>query len=142
MDDLDNETIVLLSGDRATELELERHFALKALRHNPGILSNVTTFEKLCFVLNDIKPNMETFEPPCILVVAKALHELEKHPEWNNEIVQFIAHIAHEEGWHTLPEILKFAQAALEDLQEDCELDEEQQKIQSLKHLAVKKYLG
>jgi len=141
MDDLDNETIVLISGDRATELELEKHFALKALRHNPGILSNVTTFEKLCFVLNDIKPNMETFEPPCILVITKALHELEKHPEWNNEIKQFIALIAMEEGWCKLPGILSFAQEALDDLQEDCELDEEQNKVQTLKHMAVKRYL-
>ncbi len=139
MDDIDNETIVLLNEGRLSELELEKQFALNALKHNPGMLSNSTTFEKLCFVLNDIKPNMETFEPPCILVIAKALQTL-KH-DWNNEIVQYVAHIAHEEGWHRLPDNLRFAEEALKELQEEIDLDEDEQKMQELKHVAVKKYL-
>lgn len=139
MDDIDNETIVLLNDGRLSELELEKQFALNALQHNPGILSNPITFEKLCFVLNDIKPNMETFEPPCILVIAKALKHL-KH-DWNNEIIQYIAHIAHEEGWHRLPDNLKFAEEALKELQEEIELEQDEERMQELKHIAVKKYL-
>jgi hypothetical protein len=141
MDEVENETIVLINEGRLSELELEKAFALNALKHNPGILSNPITFEKLCFVLNDIKPNMETFEPPSILVVAKAVKELGYDKEWSNEIKYFIAFLAMEEGWVHLPSILEFAQEALNDIQEEIELDEEQIQIQELKHKAIKMYL-
>ena len=140
---MDNETIVLIDDGKTPEAKLERLFALKAIKHNPELLDNPMVFEKLCFVFNDIKPNMESFEPPCILVIAKAMQILGQiKTSWNNEITQYVAHIAQEENWVRLPDILIFAQEALEDLQSDYGiLDEDQKLMQSLKHNAVKHYL-
>ena len=141
MFDMDNETIVLINEGKYTELELEKIFALKALKANPTILDNPISFEKLCSVLNDIKPNMETFEPASVLMLAKALSIIKEH-EWNNEIIQYIAHVAHGEGWLDLPKELKFAEPALKALQIDIEeLDEDALKLQELKHKAVERYL-
>lgn len=146
MKHLDNETILLIN-EKLNESQLERIFALKALKENPLILDNVFTFEKLVYVLNDIKPNVDFFEPPTILHIAKAIKFLlEEYPDhkWHFEINQYIAHIAHEEGWVILPTVLSFVQEALTELQKnkEIELDAEQLKIQELKHKAVEKYLS
>lgn len=141
---MDNESVVLIN-EKLTELQLEKLFALKALRENPGILGNVFSFEKLVYVLNGCKPNVDVLEPPTILHVAKAIQFLNKNYsdnlDWHTEIKKYIACIAHDEGWHTLPEILNFAQNDLDELQKNVELDAEQQKFQELKHKAVKEYL-
>lgn len=145
MNNLDNETILLINNEKLNENQLEKLFALKALKENPSILDNVFSFEKLVYVLNDIKPNIDFFEPPTILHIAKAIKFLsEQYPDhqWHFEINQYIAHIAHEEGWVSLPAILSFAQDALKELHKNTEFDEEQLKIQNLKHKAVEKYLS
>jgi len=142
---MDNESIILLSEGKHSEQELEKIFALKALQENPGILGNAFTFEKLCYVLNDLKPNITALEPPTTLHLAKAIQFLEKeYPKhnWHPEIKQYIAAISWEEGWVTLPGLLSFAQHELDMLHQNLELDEDQKKLQELKHLAVDKYLS
>lgn len=143
MESLDNQTIVLIN-DKLSEQELEKLFALKALKSNPSILENFYSFEKLVYVLNNLKPNVDVWEPPTILMFAKAvqiLNNLEynvNHPE----IKEYIAQIAHNEGWVNLPDILKFAQPELNNIQpEAVKLDEEAKKLQEAKHLAVVEYL-
>ena len=114
---------------------------MKAIHANPGLLDNAFVFEKICYALNHTKPNVEYFEPASILQIAKAISKLPLHT-WNNEIKQYVAHIARQEGWVTLPKILLFAQHDLEMLSSSVELDEDQKKVQQLKHLAVEKYLN
>jgi hypothetical protein len=145
MQNLDNESILLISEGKYSEQELEKIFALKALKENPGILGNAFTFEKLVYVLNGLKPNVMMLEPPTILHIAKAIKFLQNEfldHKWHPEIKQYIAHVAYEEGWFTLPEILLFAQNELNSLHQNIELDEEQKEIQKLKHLAIEKYLN
>lgn len=142
---MDNESIILLSEGKHSEQELEKIFALKALQENPGILGNAFTFEKLCYVLNDLKPNITALEPPTILHIVKAVQFLEKQfPDhnWHPEIKQYIAYVAHEEGWVKLPSLLLFAQHELDMLHQNLDLDDDQKKLQELKHLAVDKYLS
>lgn len=145
MHDFDNETILLLNEGKYSELDLEKMFALKAFNGNRTLFeSNWFAFEKLCNVLNDIKPNVNIMEPITLLQAAKAIKEIKKYCKDFNpeqEIRQYIANIAHEEGWYKLPEVLNFAQSELNMLQQNIELDEEQKKIQQLKHIAVEKYL-
>jgi hypothetical protein len=142
---IDNETIILVDEGKRSESELEKIFALKALRQNPGILGNAFTFEKLCYVLNDLKPDINTFEPPTILHICKAIQFLEKqYPNfnWHPEIKEYIAQIGLDEGWYLLPSVLNFAQKELDAISyKKEELNEDQKKMQELKHLAVKKYL-
>lgn len=142
---MDNETIVLINDNKLSELKLERLFALKALKENISLLDNVFTFEKLCYVFNNLKANVETIELANILMIAKAIKTLKNlnyNHEWNNEIKQYIAHIAHSEGWLQLPEILSFAQDALKDLhQHEDELNSDQIKLQELKHKALATYI-
>jgi len=140
--DLDNETICLINEGRYTENEMEKIFALKALESNSGILDNVHTFSKLMQVMNNLKPSVETFEPISILVIAKGIKELRlQEHDFNNEIKFYIAHIAFEEGWIKLPEILNWAQEELDELSFEFELDEDITKMQELKHKAVERYL-
>lgn len=146
---MDNETIILINDGKLSENQLEKTFALKALLNNPGILGNIFSFEKLVYVLNNMKPNVETFEPPTILHIAKAIqhlnlhyfHDLDIDKNWHPEIKRYIAYLAQEEGWVYLPEILKFAQEDLNEISHAVELDEEQKQVQELKHKAVQKYL-
>jgi hypothetical protein len=143
---MDNETIVLINDNKLSEQELEKVFALKALQENPGILGNVFAFEKLCYVLNNLKPNTTALQPPTILHLAKAIQFLQKeYPEhhWHREVKEYIAQIALDEGWYLLPSILNFAQKELDAISyKKEELDEDQKKLQELKHLAVNKYLA
>jgi hypothetical protein len=144
MHDMDNETIILLSEGAHSEQQLEKIFALKALQENPGILGNAFTFEKLCYVLNDLKPNVIALEPPTILHIAKAVQFLEKqfpNHNWHPEIKQYIAAIAWEEGWVSLPGLLSFAQHELDMLHQNLDLDDDQKQLQTLKHEAVERYL-
>lgn len=141
---MDNETIVLINNEGLyNENQLEKLFALKALKKNPGILGNVHTFQCLCYVLNGIKPNVTSFEPVTLLNIVKAVNELKMGEDfdWHDEIRQYIAHLAFEEGWINLPEILKFSQEQLDELNCEFEMDEDIQKMQELKHEAVKRYL-
>lgn len=144
IDKLDNETIVLIN-DKYSEEELEHLFAIKALRANPSIIENIFIFEKLCYVFNKLKSNVDTFEPPSILQIAKAVkyikENFDENIEFNREIKEYIAHIAHDEGWYKLPDILLFAQPELDNLHKNHELDNDMMEIQKLKHLAVSKYL-
>jgi hypothetical protein len=137
---MENDTIVLINDGKLTETQLERIFALRALKNNPEILENVFTFEKLVYVMNGLKPNVDIFDPPTILHIAKAVHELHL-TDLNFEIRMFIAHIAFDEGWVTLPKVLSFAQPELDELSNEIELDEDQQAMQNMKHKAIEKYL-
>jgi hypothetical protein len=144
MQDLDNESIIIISNGKLSEIELEKIFALKAIKANTRILDNVLYFEKLVYVLNGIKPNVWSFEPVTVLHLCKAFEFLHKEfPKrtWNREVLEYIAHIAFEEGWHTLPTQLAFAQNALNILGNGVTLDEEQIELQKLKHQAVGMYL-
>ena len=137
---MENDTIVLINNNRLSENQLEKIFALRALKANPELLENVFSFEKLVYVLNGDKPNITMFDPPTILHIAKAikiLGECTYHPE----IEKYIAALAFEEGWVKLPEVLSFAQDDLDELLNDVELDEDQLAMQNLKHKAVLKYL-
>ncbi len=137
----DNETLLLIN-EKLSEIQLERVFALKALSVNPEILDNPVVFEKMVYVLNEIKPNFEAFNPPTTLQVAKAASMLGSRT-WHPDIVKYIAHIAHEEGWVEMPSILSFANEELKSLHAgDYTLDEDQQKVQYLKHKAVELYLA
>lgn len=143
---MDNETIVLINNNKIPEIELEKYFALKALKENPGILGNFFTFEKLVYVLNNIKPNVDVWEPPSILMVAKAINELNKlgqlPQQWESEVKEYISQLAYNEGWISLPEILGFAQNELDNIQpEKLDLTEQMKQLQELKHLAVREYL-
>jgi hypothetical protein len=136
-----NDTAVLINDGKLSEIQLEKIFALKALKSNPGLLGNVFSFEKLVYVLNGVKPNVDIFDPPTILHIAKALHILGIKEEWHTEIKKYIAHLAKEEGWVYLPKVLDFAQPELDEISHSVELDEEQKAIQKLKHQAIEKYL-
>jgi hypothetical protein len=150
MEKVANESIMLINGESEeglSELALEHHFALKALEENPGILGNYLTFEKLVYVLNGMKPVVDVWEPPTILMIAKAikyLQKIEQLPnEWHGEVVEYIAQIAHEEGWVDMPEVLQFAQKELKALQpQELDLDEEAKKNQAMKHEPVIQYLS
>lgn len=141
---LDNETIVLIN-DKYSEEELEHLFAVKALNANPSIIENIFVFEKLCYVLNGLKSNVDTFEPPSLLQISKAVkfinEKFDNDMLYNREVHEYIAHVAHDEGWYKLPDILLFAQPELDDLHKNHELDNDMMEIQKLKHLAVSKYL-
>lgn len=143
--DLDNETILLFNNNELSEDKLEKIFALKALNENKSLFeNNWFAFEKLSNVLNDIKPNINILEPISILQASKAIKILTSKFEFSpgQEVRQYIAYIAHEEGWTKLPDILNLCQNELDLLQpQNIELDDEQMKIQNLKHMAVKKYL-
>ena len=146
MIDKDNETIALIADDRFDEGKLEKMFALKAFKANPYILENAFIFEKFVYACNGLKSNATTFEPASILQICKAIDTVKKerpHYLWNNEVIWYIAHIAHDEGWVSpLPDILSFANSALKELERfHGELTPEQQKMQELKHLAIKMYL-
>jgi len=145
-EDMDNETIVLIN-ETMNEGQLEKLFALKALKQNPGILGNIHTFSKLMEVLNNVKPSVDLFEPINLLCIAKGVKELNlpKDFDWHDEIRWYTSNIAHEEGFLQLPEILNFAQDQLDELNnyfDYNELNEDQKKIQEMKHLAIKKYLS
>lgn len=137
---MDNETIILINDGKLSETQLERVFALRALKANPGLLGNVFSFEKLVYVLNGVKPNVEIFDPPTILHIAKAVRSLGEQ-EWHTEVKKYIAHLAKDEGWVYLPEVLSFAQPELNEISHSVELDEEQKQVQNMKHQAVEKYL-
>lgn len=137
---MDNETAVLINDGKLNENQLEKIFALKATKANPGLLGNVFAFEKLVYVLNDLKPNVDIFDPPTILHIAKAIHLLGEQ-DWHIEVKKYIAHLAKEEGWVYLPEVLSFAQPELDEISHSVELDEDQQAVQNMKHHAVRKYL-
>jgi len=137
-----NDTMVILNNEKLLETQLEKIFALKALKENPGILGNVFSFEKLVYVINGQKPNVDALELCSILMIAKAIKILGlEHYDWHSEVKKYIAAIAHDEGWVDLPEILKFAQPELSELHKHTELNEDQTKMQELKHQAVEKYL-
>ena len=140
LQDFDNETLYLELHKTKSEQELEKLFALKALKDNPLILENVLSFEKLCYALNHIKGNFNAFEPASLLMIAKTIKDI-NHKDFNNEIKQYIAHIAWSEGWINLPEILSFSQNELDSLNNKHELDEEQKQIQAMKHNALDQYL-
>ena len=74
-----------------SENELEKLFALKALKNNSGILDNVHTFSKLMEVFNNLKPTVNSFEPINLLVIAKGIKTLgpQEH-EWHPEIKKYI----------------------------------------------------
>jgi hypothetical protein len=136
----DNETLVLIN-EKLSEVQLEKIFMTKALQARPESLDNPIIFEKIVYVLNGLKSNSEAFHPPTILHLAKAA-QLIGNRVWSHEIVQYIAHIAHEEGWVDMPEVLLFANDALHALHASHELDEDQKRVQLLKHRAVTLYLG
>lgn len=137
---IENETLRLLLPHK-NEAEVEEFYAMQAMKANPALLDNAFTFEKFCYALNHTKPNFEVFEPATILHIAKAVSKIPEH-NWNNEIKQYVAHVAWEEGWVKLPDILNFAQNELDALHPgNFELNEDQLKIQELKHLAVERYL-
>lgn len=144
--DHDNDTISIINGGKLSEAELEKIFVLKALRVYSHLLDDAFVFEKTVYVLNDVKPNIESLQPPTVLHIAKAvkfINQLYPTHQWSHDVIYYIAHIAHEEGWATLPSILKFADHALVELQpETPELDEDQHKLQALKHKAVEIYLA
>lgn len=137
---MENDTIVLINDGKLTETQLERIFALRALKNNPEILENVFTFEKLVYVLNGLKPNTDIFDPCTILHISKAVKELGIE-NLNLEVKYYIAHLAKEEGWFKLPGVLSFAQPELDELSNDIELDKDQKDMQELKHKAIEKYL-
>lgn len=141
-EEFDNETLVLIN-EVMSESDLEKFFALKALKANPTILDNVYTFEKLCYVMNGEKPNVDFWDPPNSLQIAKTIKSLDlKEYNWNNELRYFIAHILYDEGWVTPPVELDFITSELNELQsDDFELNEDGRKLQELKHKAVKRYL-
>ena len=142
--DKDNEYLYYELAKTHSEEKLEQLFALKALKGNPAILKNPFAFEKLCYALNGVKANFNSVEPASILMIAKAVKYIldeVKDPDWNNEIKQYVAHVAHDEGWIKLPKLLSFAQAELDDVNVKIELDDEQKKIQGLKHEALERYL-
>jgi hypothetical protein len=144
MHNWDNEAILLVNENKLSETELETLFALKALKAHPEILDSVLYFEKLVYVLNKLKPNTWSFEPVSILHLCKAFVFFHKeYPDkvWDREIVEYIAHIAYDEGWMTLPSNLIFAQNSLDLLGNRVTLDEEQLELQKLKHQAVEMYL-
>ena len=146
MIDKDNETIAFIANGRFEEGKLEKMFALKAFKSNPYILENAFIFEKFVYACNELKSSAESFEPASILQICKAIDIVKKerpHFLWNNEVIWYIAHIAHNEGWVApLPDILSFVNSALKELERfQGELTPEQQKMQELKHLAVKMYL-
>ena len=148
---MDNETVVLInheSKNPISELELEKYFAVKALNENPGILGNAFTFGLLCHVLNNIKPDTNTWEPPTVLMFAKAVDFLNKKmfvdkPHiWHPEICEYIAQISHAEGWVKLPEVLEFAQKELNNLQpKEVMLDDDGKENQKKKMDACYTYL-
>lgn len=140
---MDNETLLLLN-EKKSEQEMEFLFALKALKENTQMLDNAFVFEKMVYVLNHMKPNVTQLEPPNILMVAKAVDYLNKNfgkIDFHQEIKMYIAHIAFDEGWFTLPDVLSFAENQLDLLHVKIELDEEQKALQDLKHKAVAMYL-
>jgi len=140
---VDNDTLRLILPKRSEE-DMEYFFAEKAVKNNPAILDGVVAFEKVCYALNKLKPNFETFEPLPIICIAKAVSILNGIvPDWkpNSEISRYIAYIAHDEGWFKPPNYLSFAAEELNKLNAVHELDEEQRKLQELKHEAVKKYV-
>lgn len=141
---MDNETAVIINNEKRSEADLEKYFALKALRDNPAILENVLSFQNLAYVLCGLKPNVDAWEPSNILILTKAAKELKRlgYEVYNNEIKQYIAHIGHSEGWLVLPDDLLFAQDALKDLQMHDSIDDDQAAIQRLKHKAVDKFLN
>ena len=142
---MDNESVVLINNNDLSELKLERYFALKALQANPGILENFHTFGMLVYVLNDLKPNPDVWEPPTSLMICKAVDFLNKNfnPSYSREVIEYIAFIFHNEGWVDMPEVINFAASELKALQpQDLELSEEAKEIQHFKHMAVKEYLG
>ena len=141
MNNLENDTIILLNEGRLNENQLEKIFALRALKSNPGILGNIFTFEKLVYVLNGFKPNVDILEPSTILHITKAVKLLGEQ-NWHREVKKYIAVLAFEEGWVKLPDILKFAQDDLDEISNKVELDEDQAKVQHLKHLAVERYIN
>lgn len=146
---MDNDTILLQYGDKLSDKQAEELFAVKALKANPSILQNPFAFEKLCYALNGLKPDFGIIEPANILMVSKAIQKIlsilqpkENETLFNHEIIGYIAHIAHEEGWIQLPSILNFAQHNLEELNKNKkELTEDEQKLQDFKLKAVNKYL-
>lgn len=125
--DLDNETIILNNPDASDE-ELEKIFAIKALVGNPaGVLQNVMGWEKFCFAVNNIIPNPEAVDIPNVLMIAHAVQEAEQvlnkkllfnEPTEHMTIV-YIATVAFDEGWVILPRILNFAQNELNKLTSD-----------------------
>ena len=143
-----NEAILLALPHRP-EHEMERVFAEKAIRGNPHeVLDKVLAFEKCVYVFNNLKPDFTTFEPLGTLCNARAVKEiLGIVPDWkfHREIRHYLAYIAWQEGWVRMPDILSFAQRELDDITPgstwNIGLDDEQQKLQALKHAAVKKYL-
>jgi len=143
---VDNDAILLALPDRP-EADLERVFVEKAIRGNPGaVLSDVLAFEKAVYAFNGLKPDFGTFGPLNTLCNARAVHEIRKiAPEWefNSEIARYLAHIAWGEGWAEMPDALSFAQPELDGIsaRPASRLTDEERKLQSIKHLAVKKYL-
>jgi hypothetical protein len=121
---MDNETIILLHPDLPDE-DLEELFATKALYNNPNaILQNVMAFEKFCFAVNGEIPNPDAVDIPNVLMMACAVKKAEKilhrkllfsEPADHTTIV-YIAHVAFDEGWVILPDILQFAQHELDKL--------------------------
>lgn len=121
---MDNETIILTNPDMSDE-DLEELFAIKALVVNPDmVLTNVMAFEKFCWAVNKIIPNIEAFDPPNVLMIAYAVKRAEEvlhrkllfiEPHEHTTIV-YIANICWDEGWVILPNILHFAQHQLDKL--------------------------
>ncbi len=139
----DNETILLNNQDKS-EQDLEELFAVKAIKHNPSILENPFSFEKVCYALNHRKPTFDYYEPASVLMMAKAikiLKDIVPNHNYDYEIRNYIAIHAHDEGWVELPEILSFANKELQDLNVKVELDEEMKQMQKMKHDAVSEYL-
>lgn len=141
---MNNETILLALPNRP-ENELERVFVEKAIKENPeGVLSNVLAFEKAVYAFNGMKPDFKTFEPLNTLCNARGVSEILKIvPGWrfNREIASYLAYIAWCEGWTEMPDVLSFAQKALDSISPKRLLTEEEKQFQSIKHAAVKEYL-
>lgn len=122
--DQDNETIILNNPNLSSE-ELEELFAIKALVVNPNaVLQNVMGFEKFCFAVNGIIPNVEVVDIPNLLMVAYAVQKSEQVLKRKLVLIEpadhmticYIANIAWDEGWVVLPSILSFAQKELNKL--------------------------
>ena len=121
---MDNETIILNNPDVSDE-DLEELFAIKTLIGNPNvILQNCMAFEKFCFAVNGIIPNVEAVDIPNVLMMAYAVKKAEavlnrkllfEEPADHTTIV-YIANVAWDEGWVKLPTILSFAQHQLDKL--------------------------
>ena len=124
---MDNETIIL-NNPSLTDEQFEELFAMKALAINPNaIITNVMAFEKFCFAVNGIIPNPEAVDIPNVLMIAGAIQKIESflnkkltfsEPS-EHTVACYIAHVAFDEGWVILPNILSFAQNELNKLTSD-----------------------